>query len=197
MESTLQKYTCDRCGFDYKKSQLKRQRGMLLCEGCKDNLKKIKIPNPRWMSPRDGSTSTSPVNIPTVFTISAAAGITSLGQSREYTHEGSRRIFHMYVVSDGGAIDITANPQIVAGLQGDVLCLHGTSNTDTIKLDDADGLLANQDKEFILTDGDTITFVYNTFSGNPYGEWGTDDWGLDWGGVTTGWVETSRYKGGI
>lgn len=149
------------------------------------------------MSPRDGSTTTSPVNTPTVFTISAAAGITSLGQSREYTHEGGRRKFHMHVVSDGGAIDITASPQIVAGLQGDILTLTGTSDTNTIKIDDDDGTILYKDYSMVLKNNDSITFVYNDFSDDPFGEWGTDIWGSDWSGTTSGWVETSRTKGGI
>jgi len=193
----LQLWDCDRCGFTYNKQELSRQRGLLLCSDCRDDTKKIKVPNIKWLSPRDNSTTTTAVNSPTVYTITAAGGINALRQSREYDNEGGRRIFHMYVVSDGGAIDITASPQIVAGQQGDVLTLHGTSDTDTIKLDDSDGLLANTDKQMILADGDTITFVYNDFTSDPYGQWGTDEWGLDWGGITTGWVETSRYKGGI
>ena len=170
---------------------------MLLSCDCIDNLKKIKTPNPRWMSPRDGSTSTSPVNTPTVFTISAATGITALSQSREYTHSGSTRHFHMDVVSDGGAIDITASPQIVVGLQGDILTLTGTSDTNTIKLDDDDGMMLYLDYPMVLANNDSITFVYNDLSANPWGEWGTDVWGNDWGGTTSGWTETSRTKGGV
>jgi len=193
--SSLQKYTCDRCGFDYRKDQLKRQRGMLLYHDCVDNLKKIKQPNPRWMSPRDNSTTTTAVNTPTIFTISAATGITALSQSREYTHEGSRRNFYMQVVSDGGAIDITAEPQIVAGLQGDILTLTGTSNTNTIQLSDTGAVRLNANREFTLTDGDSITLVYNTDL-DAYG-WG-DFWGSSgWGDPSTGWIECSRTKGGI
>jgi hypothetical protein len=169
----------------------------LLCCDCKDNLDKIEHPNIRWLSPRDDSTTTTAVNSPTIFTITAAGGITSLQQSREYTQEGSRRVFYMQVVSDGGAIDIVANPQIVAGQQGDILTLRGTSDTDTIKLDDSDGLFANTDKQFVLGKDDVITFVYNDFSGTGYGEWGNMEWGLDWGGAATGWTETSRTKGGL
>lgn len=197
MKSTLQKHTCERCGFDYKKSELKRQRGMLLSHDCYDNLKRIQQPNPRWGSPRDNSTTTTAVNTRTVFTISAAAGITALSQSREYTHEGSRRHFHMDVVSDGGAISISASPQIVAGLQGDVLTLTGTSDTNTITINDDGAILLRYDSPMTLTDGDTITFVYNATFTNPYGEWGIDAWGQDWGGSSSGWVETSRTKGGI
>ena len=173
---TLQKYDCDRCGFTYKKSDLRRQRGMLLCCDCKDDLTKIPTPNPHWMSPRDNSDSTDAVNTSTVYTISAATGISALGQSRTYSQEGSRRHFHMHVVSDGGAITLTASPQIVAGLQGDILTLTGTSDTNTIQMDDGLGVAMSNDYAMVLEDNDSITFVYNTSSG---------------------WGETSRTKGGV
>ena len=196
--TTLQKYDCDRCGFTYKKTQLKRQRGLLLCCDCRDDLKKIKQPNPRWMSPRDNSLTTTPVNAPTVYTISAATGIDALRQSRDYDHEGGRRQFHMYIVSDGGAVDITADPQIVSGLHGDILTLHGTSNTDTIKFEDTRALHMNGGRPVTLHDGDTITFVYNE-DGTYLRGWGYFYWGDGQGydTLSSGWVETSRNKGGI
>ena len=197
---TLQKYDCDRCGETYKKDSLRRQRGMLLCGDCRDNLKKIPAPNPRWASPRDNSDSTTAVNTPTVYTISAATGITALGQSSDYDREGGRRHFYMQVVSDGGAISITANPQIVNGIQNDVLTLTGTSDTDTIKLTDHGYLNLILKRPFTLTDGDSITFVYNTITTVPTG-WGTSPWGsFGWGAVnspTEGWTECSRNKGGF
>lgn len=50
----------------------------------------------------------------------------------------------IYVAGDGGAIDITANPQISAGANdGDELILIGTSDTNTIQLDDGNGLSLN------------------------------------------------------
>ena len=198
--TTLQKYDCDRCGFTYKKTQLKRQRGMLLCEGCRDNLKKIKQPNPRWMSPRDNSLSVNPVNSPTVYTISAATGIDALRQSREYSREGGRRHFFMHIVSDGGAVDISASPQIVAGLQGDVLTLYGTSDTNTIQLDDAAGVHLINDYSMVLKDGDSITLVYNASGSMTGSGWGTGLWGstgFGFGSSDDGWVECSRNKGGI
>lgn len=173
---------------------------MLLYHDCYDNLKKIKTPNPRWGSPRDNSTTTTAVNTRTVFTITAAAGIDTLSQSRDYTHAGSTRHFQMDVVSDGGAIDISASPQIVAGLQGDLLTLNGTSDTNTITFDDNGTLALWNDYPMILTDGDTITFVYNATLSPTVGGWGGSQWGqtgFGWGGASSGWVETSRNKGGI
>lgn len=198
--TTLEKYDCDRCGFTYKKSVLRRQRGMLLCCDCRDNLKKLPTPNPRWLSPRDNSESTDAVNTPTIFTISAATGITALSQSREYDNEGSRRHFHMDVVSDGGAITVTASPQIVAGLQGDVLTLTGTSDTNTITITDRGSVNLRLERPITLTDGDTITFVFNTITNIQYG-WGSAPWGTAaWGSPdypTEGWIECSRNKGGL
>jgi hypothetical protein len=152
------------------------------------------------MSPRDNSDTTTAVNSPTVFTISAATGITALSQSREYDHEGGRRHFHMDVVSDGGAISISANPQIVAGLQGDILTLTGTSDTDTIKLTDHGYLNLHLNYPFTLKDGSSITFVFNTISTVPTG-WGVSPWGsFGWGSIDSpneGWMECSRTNGGF
>lgn len=178
--------------------QLKRQRGMLLCEDCRDNLKKIITPKPRWSSPRDNSLTTVPVNNPTVYTISAATGINALRQSRDYDHEGGRRNFHMYVVSDGGAITVVADPPIVAGLQGDILSLTGTSDTDTVQINDADTVALINGYPAVLGSGDTITFVYNTTLTS--GGWGVSLWGstgYGFGGQDYAWVETSRTKGGF
>lgn len=197
---TLQKYDCDRCGFTYKKCQLKRQRGMLLCCDCFDNLKKAHHPKPRWGSPRDNSLSVDPVNEQTVFIISAVTGINFLGQSVDYDREGSRSDYFMNIVSDGGAISISASPQIVAATQGTRLTLRGTSDTNTIKIvDDAITHLI-RDKYIVLGDGDTITFVYNEGGGTQGAGWGSDPWGqtgFGYGAADEGWVECSRYKGGL
>jgi hypothetical protein len=50
----------------------------------------------------------------------------------------------IYVAGDGGAIDITANPQIAAGNNdGDELILIGTSDANTLQFDDGNGLSLN------------------------------------------------------
>jgi len=49
-----------------------------------------------------------------------------------------------YVVGDGGAVDITANPKVEVGsTDGQLLRLIGTSDTNTVKLDNGTGLLLN------------------------------------------------------
>lgn len=45
------------------------------------------------------------------------------------------------VVGSGGAVDLTSNPQVLAGTKAGQHCIiEGTSNTNTLKLDDATGL---------------------------------------------------------
>jgi len=69
----------------------------------------------------------TPVDVP-------VGGITPLGVQREA----------IYVQGDGGAIDITANPQIAAGsLVGDELILICVSDANTLTLEDGDGLSLN------------------------------------------------------
>ena len=192
----LQLYDCDRCGFTYKKHTLVRQLGMLLCTSCVDDRSKIKQPRPRFFSPRDNSTSVAAVNEPTIFPVSAVSGIDTISQSREYTREGNRSVYHMRVVGNGGPIDITADPQIVAGLVGDILTLTGTSNTNTVKIDDAGELALIGGGSVVLGEGDSITFVYNDFT-TSVGGWGISFWGTTgygFGGTSTAWVEASRTK---
>lgn len=47
---------------------------------------------------------------------------------------------HMRVQGSGGAITITANPQIVAGIDGQLLLLEGGSDTNTVTINDGTGL---------------------------------------------------------
>lgn len=200
--STLQKYDCDRCGFSYKKHVLKRQRGMLVCCDCYDNLKRIERPNPRWQSPRDNSTTTTAVNTPNIFSITTS-GITSLGWSRDYEQDGTHLHYYMQIEGNGGAIDITSDPQIVAGEYGDVLTLRGNSNTKTVTLDNQEGLKLINGYSMVLTEGDSITLVYqeNGVEAAGGGAFGSGAFGSGaFGGSTIpadGWVEVSRNKGGI
>jgi hypothetical protein len=196
----LQKYDCDRCGFTYKKHQLRRQRGQLLCSSCRDDIRDILAPRPRFFSPRDNSTSVEPVTEPTVFSISAGTGINFLANSREFSQEGGRDTYYMEVIGDGGPIDIVSNPQIVDGQHGDILTLRGNSDINTITLEDSGELHLNGNwgNKITLGDGDTITFVYNE-PGTYLRGWGYFYWGNGQGYSTEsdGWVECSRYKGGL
>ena len=113
-KNSHQKYDCDRSGFTHKKSELVRQRGLLLAPSEVDDLRRIKTPNPRWRSPRDNSTTTTAVNSPTVFTI-GATGITALQQSQEYREDGVHKHYYMHVIGISIPTTITADPRIVAG----------------------------------------------------------------------------------
>lgn len=75
----------------------------------------------------------------------------------------------VYVQGDGGAVDITANPQISAGNNdGDELILIGTSDANTLQLDDGNGLELNG--SMLLVNNSVIR--------------------LQWDGST--WIETAR-----
>jgi len=195
-QSRFQLYDCDRCGFTYKKHQLRRQRGMLVCGSCVDDLTKIKYPSPRFFSPRDNSSSVAAGSEPTIFPISAA-GITDISQSRDYTREGGRRVYHMYIVGDGGPIVVSASPPIVYSLTGDLLTLSGTSDTNTVTLQDAGDLALIGGLPAVLSDGDSITFVFNADFATVVGGWGISQWGstgYGFGGTGEAWVEVSRTK---
>lgn len=82
--------------------------------------------------------------------ITAAGGITSHPYSKEI----------QYVVGNGGAIDIVASPQISAGTtEGDGLTLIGTSNTNTVQLDNGTGLSING--PCVLGAGSSITLAWS------------------------------------
>ena len=89
--------------------------------------------------------------------ITAAGGITV-----------TRKI--MRVAGSGGAIDITADPQIVAGVDGQFVIVQGTHDTNTVTLDNGTGLALSA--QIILAANDNITLMYDS------GE--------------TAWIETSR-----
>jgi hypothetical protein len=61
---------------------------------------------------------------------------------------------------DDDATDISANPQIVAGVDGQVIIIVGSSDTNTLKLDDGNGLQLAGGAACTLGVGDTITLIY-------------------------------------
>lgn len=89
--------------------------------------------------------------------ITAADGIT-------VTHS------HMRVEGDGGPIDITANPQIVAGMDGQLVTIEGHSNTNTVTLENGNGLKLHGGK-YILGSHDTIDLQYDE-DDTHWEEWG-------------------------
>lgn len=67
-----------------------------------------------------------------------------------------------FVQGSGGAVDISANPQIAAGTNvGQRLVLHGRSDTNTVKLEHSTGVnLKNKGEVFLFAD-DTIEFHWD------------------------------------
>lgn len=58
------------------------------------------------------------------------------------------------------AIDISANPQIADGSAGQIMTIVGSSDTNTLKLDDSDGLMLEGGVSFTIGAGDVITLMY-------------------------------------
>ncbi len=80
-------------------------------------------------------------------TITDATGITTAMLSR-----------YIYY-SEAAATDITSNPQIVNGTAGQIITIIGSSDTNTLTLDDGDGLRLSA--QCVLGAGDTITLYYD------------------------------------
>lgn len=60
-----------------------------------------------------------------------------------------------------GSVDITANPQIEFGYDGQQITIEGMSATKTVKLDNGDGLKLAGGASFTVAEDDTISFVFN------------------------------------
>lgn len=157
--NSRQLYDCDRCMFTYKKKDLRKQRGMLLCTACFDSVLEIAPVNLKLLSPRANSTSVAPVTSPIVFSITTA-GITALQRSQQGLREGVRNNYVMYV--SGIPTTVTANPQIIAGQQGTFLTLVGTSDVNYVVISAGNGtdLIAQK----TLKNGNTLSLVYNATS---------------------------------
>ena len=114
-----EKRTCDRCGFDHKKSSLRKQKGLWVADDCFDNIDKIQEPRVRWQQTRsDSNTTTAPAeSTPQIFVVTSVGGINLISQSNKEVdfRDGRHESFYMQVVSDGGAISISADPQITDG----------------------------------------------------------------------------------
>lgn len=161
-------YDCDRCMFTYRKSNLRKQRGMFLCEACFDGILEIEPVNLRLLSPRSNSNSYVSVTNPIVYTITTA-GVTFLSQSQTFNRQGNTNSFVMFVV--GLPTTITATNQIVAGRDGTLLTLVGTSDTNYVIVNTGNG--TDVRRLMFLKNGCTISFVYKE--------------------STLTWQETSRY----
>jgi hypothetical protein len=124
----------------------------------------------RLGSARNNATTTTAVNTSTIFTITAVGGVTpSHSVSTEETYSPSLDItprpsfgnnYYMQIVSDGGAIFITADPQITAGSTNDKITLEGTSDTNSVQLVNGTGLSLAGGVSFTLGLGDIICLIY-------------------------------------
>lgn len=65
------------------------------------------------------------------------------------------------LAGDGGVINITANPQISAGFDGQNITLEGTDDVNTVQLDDGDGLALAGGASFTMGNNDIINFHFN------------------------------------
>jgi len=68
----------------------------------------------------------------------------------------------MRVLGNGGAVDITANPQIVAGTDGQRVIIQGTNDTNTVKIDDGTGVVLTSGVSFVVGKNDIIEFMYDS-----------------------------------
>jgi hypothetical protein len=68
----------------------------------------------------------------------------------------STRIYY----SGNSAINISSNPQIIDGTNGQIITIVGSSDTNTLTLDDADGLSLSA--QCVLGIGDSITLMYSS-----------------------------------
>lgn len=152
-------FDCDRCKFTYRRVDLRKQRGMLLCDPCFDSVLEIAPVNLKLYSPRANSTSTSAVTTPFVFTITTA-GVTALSNSQVFKFDGPLNSYVMYVV--GLPTTVTASAQIVAGRTSTLLTLVGTSDSNYVIINTGHG--TDLTSQMVLKNNNVLSLVYNTTS---------------------------------
>jgi hypothetical protein len=67
----------------------------------------------------------------------------------------------MRVQGSGGAVNITVDPQIADGTDGQIIIIKGISNTNTLTLDEGTGLSLTSAASFTLGAKDTISLMYD------------------------------------
>lgn len=72
----------------------------------------------------------------------------------------------MLVHGDGGPVVITADPQITPGIDGQIVFLQGTDDTNTVELHDGDGLHLHSGSKLIIADHDYLVLQYHTVAGH-------------------------------
>jgi hypothetical protein len=68
----------------------------------------------------------------------------------------------MRVDGSAGPVNITANPQIADGTDGQIVMIKGQNDTNTVTLDDGTGLQLAGAAAMVLGLGDIITFMYDS-----------------------------------
>ena len=71
----------------------------------------------------------------------------------------------MKVAGDGGAVDITANPQIALGRNRQRVLIQGTHDVNTVQLDDGNGLILEGAVSCILGKNDIIELFCDLIEG--------------------------------
>jgi hypothetical protein len=72
----------------------------------------------------------------------------------------------MRIQGSGGAVSITANPQIGAGADGEMLILIGQSGVNTVRVNQGNGVRLSGGTFFTLGQYDSLQLVYDAGSGN-------------------------------
>jgi len=165
-------YDCDICGTRCKKKSTLVQEGLRRCKRCYDTKPKVGPSKWAYGTGRANPLTTTAIYSPTIFSITAAGGITpSHSIASELTYSGDLELsnlpssvvfgssYYMKVVGSGGAIDIVADPQIANGRENDIIVLEGTSDTNTVTLDDGTGLSLTG--SIVLGLNDRITLRFN------------------------------------
>ena len=100
------------------------------------------------------------ITVSPITAITAAGGIT-------VTHQDMR------IIGSGGAINITADPQIAPGKDRQRVMIQGTDDTNTVQFDDGTGLQLEGGVSCVLGKNDTIDLFYDS--------------------VESLWIETGRH----
>ena len=150
----FRKKTSDRSGFDYLEREMVKESGVWIGLDERDD------PSPSTQSlGGEGeissgayfrtSTSTDVVNENPTFYITAAGGITPT-----YIHP------YMRVSGSNAAVTISADPQIVTGVEGKVLTLFCTDSQITIT--NGNGVATVGSVSIVLDSGSIAVFMYNS-----------------------------------
>ena len=152
----FRKRTSDRSGFDYLEREMVKEDGVWIGLDERDDPppSKLSLGGEGEISRGSyfySSTSTDiePGHENPTFYITAAGGITPT-----YIHP------YMRVSGSNAAVTISANPQIVAGVEGHVLTLFGTDSQITIT--NGNGVATVGSVPIVLDSGGIVVFMYNT-----------------------------------